>query len=91
MTAHWPKPSGGRPGCGFSRAQGDFETTAAQLKTAGLACDERDGQFILLVDGVATEQVVRYLVGHNIPVHEIAPHEETLEDFYLTLMKSNPN
>ncbi len=70
---------------------GDFETTAAQLKTAGLACDERDGQFILLVDGVATEQVVRYLVGQNIPVHEIAPHEETLEDFYLTLMKANPN
>lgn len=70
---------------------GDFKTTAAQLWTAGLVCDERDGQYVVLTDGVATEQVVRYLVGHNIPVHEIAPHEETLEDFYLSLMKPRAN
>jgi ABC-2 type transport system ATP-binding protein len=70
---------------------GDFEASTAQLRTAGLVRDVRDGQFIALADGVATDQVVRFLVGQNIPVHEIAPQEDTLEDFYLALMKPRAN
>jgi hypothetical protein len=40
---------------------------------------------------VATDQVVRLLVERGIPVFEIAPQEETLEDFYLALMKPRAN
>jgi ABC-2 type transport system ATP-binding protein len=70
---------------------GDFQSTTAQLRADGLISGERDGQFVLLADGVATEEVVRFLVGRNISVHEIARHEETLEDFYLALMKPRAN
>jgi ABC-2 type transport system ATP-binding protein len=70
---------------------GSFESTTALLRASGLISAVRDGQFISLAGGVATEQVVRFLVEQNIPVHEIAPHEETLEDFYLALMKPRAN
>jgi ABC-2 type transport system ATP-binding protein len=41
---------------------------------------------ILLGQNVETDQVVRELVKNEEPVYEVAPHEETLEDFYLSLM-----
>jgi len=34
---------------------------------------------------------VRLLVGRGIPVFEIAPQNDTLEDFYLALMKPRLN
>ena len=70
---------------------GNFEATAAQLRAAGLIGGDRDGQYITLSENVTTDQVVRFLVGQNIPVHEIAVQEETLEDFYLDLMKPRAN
>jgi ABC-2 type transport system ATP-binding protein len=70
---------------------GKFEATAAQLRAAGLISGDRDGQYIMLAENVTTDQVVRFLVGQNIPVHEIAAQEETLEDFYLDLMKPRTN
>ena len=70
---------------------GEFAASAAKLREAGLIRDTRDDRLIALADGVVTEQVVRFLVGANIPVHEIAPHGETLEDFYLSLMKPRAN
>ena len=36
--------------------------------------------------GAGSDQVVRLLVERGIAVHEIAPMEETLEEFYLSLM-----
>ena len=51
--------------------------------------EERDGQLVALAANVATDQVVRLLVERGMPVFEIAPHEETLENFYLRLMKGN--
>jgi ABC-2 type transport system ATP-binding protein len=41
---------------------------------------------ILLAQNIRTDQVVRELVKSDVPVYEIARHEETLEDFYLSLM-----
>src|SRR6266478_3683224 len=40
---------------------GDFGSAAAELRQAQLIIDERDGQYIALAEGVATDQVVRLL------------------------------
>ena len=69
----------------------NFETTASRLLAAGLIHASQDGRLVALADGVAIAQVVRFLVAENIPVHEIAPEEETLENFYLALMKPRDN
>jgi ABC-2 type transport system ATP-binding protein len=66
---------------------GDFPQAVKILRESGLLAEERDGQFILPVKGVGTHQLVERLVERRQPVYEIAPEEDTLEDFYLTLMK----
>jgi len=65
---------------------GDFERAVVELRQARLITQERDRSVIALSPGVGTDQVVRLLVERGIAVHEIAPVEETLEDFYLSLM-----
>lgn len=65
---------------------GDFGSAVKVLRQAQLVAEERDGQFIALGQGVGTDQVVRFLVETGIPVFEIAPDQESLEDFYLSLM-----
>jgi len=70
---------------------GNFASAIEQLRRAGLVTGERDGHLIALRDGVATDEVVRLLVGRGISVFEIAPQDETLENFYLGLMKPRGN
>jgi ABC-2 type transport system ATP-binding protein len=65
---------------------GDFKLAARELHQAQLITHERDGNLIALRDGAGTDQVVRLLVERGMSVYEIAPVEETLEDFYLSLM-----
>jgi ABC-2 type transport system ATP-binding protein len=70
---------------------GNFDSAIEQLRSANLINGDRDGKLISLGEGVATDQVVRFLVERGIPVFEIAPQDETLEDFYLALMKPRAN
>jgi ABC-2 type transport system ATP-binding protein len=70
---------------------GNFDSAVEQLRSAHLINGERDQKLISLGEGVATDRVVRFLVERGIPVFEIAPQEETLEDFYLALMKPRAN
>ena len=65
---------------------GDFVSAAKELLAAQLITSERDGKFIQLQPGIDTDQVVRRLVEQGMSVYEIAPQEETLESFYLSLM-----
>jgi ABC-2 type transport system ATP-binding protein len=65
---------------------GDFGLAVKELRAAQLITQERDGNLIALSKGAGTDQVVRLLVEHGISVYEIAPVEETLEGFYLSLM-----
>src|SRR3989441_1066544 len=67
---------------------GDFAAAAGELRQAQLITDERDGQLIALKPGVGTDQIVRLLVERGMPVYEIAREQETLENFYLSLMNS---
>jgi ABC-2 type transport system ATP-binding protein len=68
---------------------GDFESAVKQLQEAQLITQARDGQLIALAPGVGTDQVVRLLVERGMAVYEIAPVEDTLEDFYLSLMSGH--
>jgi hypothetical protein len=66
---------------------GDFPAAVRELRQAGLVMEERDAQFITLTPGTGTDAVVRLLVQRGIAVYEIAHEAETLEGFYLSLMK----
>ncbi len=65
----------------------DFAAAVRELRAAGLITADRDGEFIALTPDGAVADVVRRLVGLGFPVHEIAPEKQTLEDFYLSLMR----
>jgi ABC-2 type transport system ATP-binding protein len=69
----------------------DFPQAVKTLRSERLIVDERDGQFVALAPEVGTDRVVRRLVEQGMAVYEIAPHEQTLEDFYLGLMRAGPN
>ena len=65
----------------------DFAAATSWLREAQLITEERDGRLIALSEKAGTDQVVRLLVERGMPVYEIAREEETLESFYLGLMK----
>jgi len=64
----------------------DFDRAAAELEAAGLVAQHRNGDTVRLADGAHIADVVRHLVERGRPVHEVTPLEQTLEDFYLTVM-----
>lgn len=66
---------------------GRFRDAADQLRAAGLIEADREEHLILPVVGVGTERIVDFLVAQKMPVYEIALEEQTLEAFYLSLMK----
>jgi ABC-2 type transport system ATP-binding protein len=66
---------------------GHFAEAARILRECGLIVQERDGQFVLPAEGVGSNQLVERLVERRQPVYEIAPEEQSLETFYLALMK----
>jgi ABC-2 type transport system ATP-binding protein len=67
---------------------GDFARAVRELRAAKLITDERDGCRVALTDGVQSDAVVRHLVGLGIPVYELAHEAETLESFYLGLVRN---
>jgi ABC-2 type transport system ATP-binding protein len=66
----------------------DFARAVADLRAAGLITGAERGELIELAAGARTDQVVKRLVEHGLPVCEITPIEQTLEDFYLALMRT---
>ena len=66
----------------------DFAGAVERLLAAGLIRQARDGAFLALAPEVGTDEIVRRLVGWGIPVFEIAREQQTLEDFYLRLMRT---
>jgi ABC-2 type transport system ATP-binding protein len=65
----------------------DFPRAAALLREAGLTTSERGDTHVALADGAETDALARLLVERGVRVFEIAREEETLEHFYLRLMK----
>lgn len=65
----------------------DFPKAVRTLREESLILGDREGEFVALAPQTGTAQVVRRLVEQGMAVHEIAPHQATLEDFYLELMR----
>lgn len=75
-----------RPGSVRLRA-GDFEGAVKLLLAANLIEGSREGRFITPAAGVGTDLIISFLVGQGMPVYELAVEEQTLEGFYLSLVK----
>ena len=65
----------------------DFAAAARLLEDGGLIATSQPDQRIQLASGVTSDRVVNRLVGAGFPVFEITAVEQTLEDFYLGLMR----
>ena len=68
----------------------DFAAATALLRERGIISGAEDGRVITLTEGRTTAEAVRILVNANIPVEGIWQREQTLEDFYLALVKAPP-
>jgi ABC-2 type transport system ATP-binding protein len=68
----------------------DFPAAVARLQERGLITGATDGKYILLTEAATPAAVTRELVAAGIAVDGIWQHEQTLEDFYLDLVKAPP-
>ncbi len=68
----------------------DFAAAAALLRERGIITGSADGKYIALGEGRTTAEVAKALVAANIAVEGIWQQEQTLEDFYLSLVKAAP-
>jgi ABC-2 type transport system ATP-binding protein len=68
----------------------DFAAAAQLLKRSGLITSTAEDRFITLADGRSTAEITQALVSAGIAVEGIWQHEQTVEDFYLNLVKPVP-
>lgn len=66
----------------------DPEKARVQLREARLIAEEREPDLFALADKAEPHQLVEYLVKRGFQVHEMSVHQATLEDFYLSLVRS---
>jgi ABC-2 type transport system ATP-binding protein len=65
----------------------DFEGASRMLVAGRLVTHTEGGVRLALAPGCGVNEVVKRLVEHGFAVHEIRREEQTLEGFYLALMK----
>ncbi len=65
----------------------DFANAAQLLRERGLITATAEDRFITLAEGRSTAEVTQTLVAAGIAVQGIWQHEQTVEDFYLNLIK----
>lgn len=68
----------------------DFVAATSLLLERGLIVSAQAGEFITLKEGTTTADIARALVAGGIAVDGIWQREQTLEDFYLELVKAPP-
>jgi ABC-2 type transport system ATP-binding protein len=68
----------------------DFADAAKLLLERGLITATEKGQFITLAENHSTAEITQTLVAAGIAVEGIWQHEQTVEDFYLNLIKPPP-
>jgi len=69
----------------------DFARATTLLRERGIINGAVDGVYIELNEGRTTAEITKALVNADIAVEGIWHHEQTLEDFYLDLVKNTPN
>ncbi len=67
-----------------------FAAAAALLRERGLITSTAEDRFITLAEGHSTAEITQALVKAGIAVEGIWQHEQTVEDFYLSLVKPPP-
>lgn len=60
----------------------------AQMRHMRMFAEEREGDLYALAEDVTVDQLAECLVERGFRIHELAPYQDTLEDFYLSLVKS---
>ena len=68
----------------------DFSAATSLLRERGIIMGAEDGKFISLLEGRTIAEATKMLVEGNFSVEGIWQHEQTLEDFYLGLIKAAP-
>jgi ABC-2 type transport system ATP-binding protein len=68
----------------------DFASATRLLRERGLITATAEDRFIMLAGGCSTAEISRTLVSAGIAVEGIWPHEQTVEDFYLNLIRLPP-
>ncbi len=68
----------------------DFASATKLLRERGLITDTAEDRFITLAAGVSTAEITQTLVAADMAVEGIWQHEQTVEDFYLNLIKPPP-
>jgi len=68
----------------------DFTNATRLLRACGLITATAEECFITLAEGRTTAEIIHALVAQGIPVEGIWQHEQTVEDFYLDLIKPPP-
>ena len=68
----------------------NFADAAKLLRKLGLITATAEDRFITLAEGRSTVEVTQALVADGIMVEGIWQHEQTVEDFYLNLIKPPP-
>jgi ABC-2 type transport system ATP-binding protein len=68
----------------------DFAKATMLLRDRGVIKEATNGRFIVLSEGRTTAEVVSVLVNAGIAVEGIWQQEQTLEDFYLSIVKNPP-
>jgi ABC-2 type transport system ATP-binding protein len=65
----------------------DFAVATKLLRERGLITTTAEEKFITLADGRSTAEVTQTLVAAGLAVEGIWQHEQTVEDFYLNLIR----
>lgn len=68
----------------------DFAAASRLLREHGLITATAGERFITLAEGRTTGEIIQALVSAGIAVEGIWQHEQTVEDFYLNLIKPPP-
>jgi ABC-2 type transport system ATP-binding protein len=68
----------------------DYSTAVKILLDREIISGSVDGKCVTLADGRTTPEIVNALVGAGISVEGVWQDEQTLEDFYLDLIKPSP-
>lgn len=69
----------------------DFDAAVGQLRGAGLVTGGQGGAHVILSAGVTNAQIAKFIIQQGFDLHEIAAEEQTLEEFYLSLMSDQRN
>jgi ABC-2 type transport system ATP-binding protein len=65
----------------------DFAAAAAWLQQRGWITDSKEARLLAPAAGVDIPELVRRLVEGGFPIHQIGPETQSLEGFYLSLVR----